>query len=101
MEATGIYYEQVAEYLSALYTVYVINPLKIKEYAKSQFKPYQNRQSRFQKLIAEFANRHLDKLTPFRPSENPILYKLVNLLQQLKEQQKETQNRCIPQKTYT
>jgi len=30
---------------------------------------------------------------PFRPSENPILYKLVNLLQQLKEQQKETQNR--------
>ena len=37
MEATGIYYEQAAEYLSALYTIFVINPLKIKEYAKSQF----------------------------------------------------------------
>ena len=92
MEATGIYYEQAAEYLSALYTVYVINPLKIKEYAKSQFS-HTKTDKADSKLIAEFANRHLDKLTPFRPSENPILYKLVNLLQQLKEQQKVTQNR--------
>ncbi|EER56094.1 transposase [Neisseria flavescens SK114] len=92
MEATGIYYEQAAEYLSALYTVYVINPLKIKEYAKSQFS-HTKTDKADSKLIAEFANRHLDKLTPFRPSENPTLYKLINLLQQLKEQQKETQNR--------
>lgn len=92
MEATGIYYEQAAEYLSALYTVYVINPLKIKEYAKSQFSNTKTDKAD-SKLIAEFANRHLDKLTPFRPSENPTLYKLINLLQQLKEQQKETQNR--------
>ena len=92
MEATGIYYEKAAEYLSALYTVYVINPLKIKEYAKSQFS-HTKTDKADSKLIAEFASRHLDKLTPFRPSENPILYKLVNLLQQLKEQQKETQNR--------
>ena len=92
MEATGIYYEQAAEYLSALYTIFVINPLKIKEYAKSQFS-HTKTDKADSKLIAEFANRHLDKLTPFRPSENPILYKLVNLLQQLKEQQKETQNR--------
>lgn len=92
MEATGIYYEQAAEYLNALYTVYVINPLKIKEYAKSQFS-HTKTDKADSKLIAEFTNRHLDKLTPFRPSENPILYKLVNLLQQLKEQQKETQNR--------
>ncbi|OFR85618.1 transposase [Neisseria sp. HMSC073G10] len=92
MEATGIYYEQAAEYLSALYTVYVINPLKIKEYAKSQFSHTKTDKSD-SKLIAEFANQHLDKLTPFRPSENPTLYKLINLLQQLKEQQKETQNR--------
>ena len=35
MEATGVYYEQAAEYLSAVYTVYVINPLKIKDYAKA------------------------------------------------------------------
>ena len=92
MEATGIYYEPAAEYLSALYTVYVINPLKIKEYAKSQFS-HTKTDKADSKLIAEFANRHLDKLTPFRPSENPTLYKLINLLQQLKEQQKETQNR--------
>ena len=92
MEATGIYYEQAAEYLSALYTVYVINPLKIKEYAKSQFSNTKTDKAD-SKLIAEFASRHLDKLTSFRPSENPILYKLINLLQQLKEQQKETQNR--------
>ncbi len=92
MEATGIYYEQAAEYLSALYTIFVINPLKIKEYAKSQFS-HTKTDKADSKLIAEFANRHLDKLTPFRPSENPILYKLINLLQQLKEQQKETQNR--------
>lgn len=92
MEATGIYYEQAAEYLSALYTIFVINPLKIKEYAKSQFSNAKTDKAD-SKLIAEFANRHLDKLTPFRPSENPTLYKLINLLQQLKEQQKETQNR--------
>ena len=92
MEATGVYYEQAAEYLSVLYTVYVINPLKIKEYAKSQFS-HTKTDKADSKLIAEFANRHLDKLTSFRPSENPTLYKLINLLQQLKEQQKETQNR--------
>ena len=92
MEATGIYYEQAAEYLSVLYTIFVINPLKIKEYAKSQFS-HTKTDKADSKLIAEFTNRHLDKLTPFRPSENPILYKLINLLQQLKEQQKETQNR--------
>ncbi|OFR84801.1 transposase [Neisseria sp. HMSC073G10] len=92
MEATGIYYEQAAEYLSALYTIFVINPLKIKEYAKSQFS-HTKTDKADSKLIAEFANRHLDKLTPFRPSENPTLYKLINLLQQLKEHQKETQNR--------
>lgn len=92
MEATGIYYEQAAEYLSALYTIFVINPLKIKEYAKSQFS-HTKTDKADSKLIAEFANRHLDKLTSFRSSENPILYKLVNLLQQLKEQQKETLNR--------
>ena len=92
MEATGIYYEKASEYLSALYTVYVINPLKIKEYAKSQFS-HTKTDKADSKLIAEFAGRHLDKLTPFRPSENPTLCKLINLLQQLKEQQKETQNR--------
>lgn len=39
MEATGIYYEQAAKCLSVstLYTVFIINPLKIRDYAKSRF----------------------------------------------------------------
>lgn len=36
MEATGIYYEKAADMLSSYYTVYVINPLKIKDYGKKQ-----------------------------------------------------------------
>ncbi|CWO42342.1 invertase related gene 7%2C phage associated protein [Neisseria meningitidis] len=35
MEATGIYYEKAADMLSSYYTVYVINPLKIKDYGHS------------------------------------------------------------------
>lgn len=39
MEATRIYYEQAAKCLSVstLYTVFIINPLKIRDYAKSRF----------------------------------------------------------------
>lgn len=92
MEATGIYYEAAAEYLSAIHTVFVINPLKIKDYAKSQFS-HTKTDKADSKLIAEYAKRHLDKLTPFKPSENPTLYKMINLLQQLKQQQNESQNR--------
>lgn len=92
MEATGIYYEAAAEYLSAIHTVFVINPLKIKDYAKSQFS-HTKTDKADSKLIAEYTKRHLDKLTPFRPSKNPTLYKMINLLQQLKQQQNETRNR--------
>lgn len=92
MEATGIYYEAAASYLSAVFTVFVINPLKIKDYAKSQFS-HTKTDKADSKLIADYTKRHLDKLVPFRPSENPILYKMINLLQQLKCQQNESQNR--------
>lgn len=92
MEATGVYYEAAASYLSAVYTVFVINPLKIKDYAKSQFS-HTKTDKADSKLIAEYVKRHLDKITPFRPSENPTLYKMINLLQQLKQQQNETRNR--------
>lgn len=92
MEATGIYYEDAAEYLSTVYTIFVINPLKIKDYAKSQFS-HTKTDKADSKLIAEYAKRHSDKLTPFRPSENPNLYKMINLLQQLKQQQNESRNR--------
>lgn len=92
MEATGIYYEAAADYFSAIYPVFVINPLKIKDYAKSQFS-HTKTDKADSKLIAEYAKRHLDKLTSFKPSENPTLYKLISLLQQLKQQQNESQNR--------
>ena len=92
MEATGIYYEEAADYFSAIYQVFVINPLKIKEYSKSQFS-HTKTDKADSRLIAEYTKRHLDKLTPFKPSENPTLYKLISLLQQLKQQQNESQNR--------
>ena len=92
MEATGIYYEATADYFSSIYPVFVINPLKIKDYAKSQFS-HTKTDKADSKLIAEYTKRHLDKLTPFRQSENPTLYKLISLLQQLKQQQNESQNR--------
>ena len=37
MEATGIYYETLANHLSQYHQVYVINPLKIKNYSKAFF----------------------------------------------------------------
>lgn len=38
MEATGIYYEQAAKCLSvSTLSVFIINPLKIRDYAKSRF----------------------------------------------------------------
>ena len=92
MEATGIYYEEAADYFSAIYQVFVINPLKIKDYSKSQFS-HTKTDKADSRLIAEYTKRHLDKLTPFKPSENPTLYKLISLLQQLKQQQNESQNR--------
>jgi transposase len=92
MEATGIYYEEAADYFSTIYQVFVINPLKIKEYSKSQFS-HTKTDKADSRLIAEYTKRHLDKLTPFKPSENPTLYKLISLLQQLKQQQNESQNR--------
>ncbi|HFC2847118.1 TPA: transposase [Neisseria gonorrhoeae] len=38
MEATGSYYEEVADYFAQYYSVYVVNPLKISKYAESRFK---------------------------------------------------------------
>ncbi|EMT2775688.1 transposase, partial [Neisseria gonorrhoeae] len=38
MEATGNYYEEVADYFAQYYSVYVVNPLKISKYAESRFK---------------------------------------------------------------
>ena len=63
MEATGIYYEEAAGYFSAIYQVFVINPLKIKEYSKSQFshtktdKADSRLPAAFRRLCVETASR--------------------------------------------
>lgn len=94
MEATGIYYESAASELSRKYSIYVINPLKIKEYAKSRLK-HTKTDKADAALIADYAKRHHDIMQPYTPptAENRYLSKLISLLQQLKEQLKEAKNR--------
>ena len=87
MEATGIYYEAAAENLSETHTVYVINPLKIKDYGKSQFNRTKTDKAD-SNLIAEYTKRHADKIIPYSKPKNRYLQKLINLKQQLKDHQK-------------
>lgn len=67
MEATGIYYKTAAEYLSNYYDVYVINPLKIKKYAEANFVRTKTDKADA-RLIADYAQRHLDKLHLYTPA---------------------------------
>lgn len=53
MEATGIYYEAIADYLSDYYTLSVVNPLKIKKYSEAVFARTKN-DKQDAKLIADF-----------------------------------------------
>lgn len=92
MEATGIYYEVAAEQLSETHTVYVINPLKIKDYGKSQFNRTKTDKAD-SNLIAEYTKRHADKIIPYSKPKNRYLQKLINLKQQLKDHQKQIKNR--------
>ena len=92
MEATGIYYEAAAEKLSETHNVYVINPLKIKDYGKSQFNRTKTDKAD-SNLIAEYTKRHADKIIPYSKPKNRYLQKLINLKQQLKEHQKQIKNR--------
>lgn len=84
MEATGIYYETIANYLSQKYDVIVINPLKIKEYGKSLFNRTKTDKADA-KLIAEYAYRHHDKLDFYTApqSHQYQLNKLIALYSQL------------------
>ncbi|ENV8606125.1 transposase, partial [Neisseria gonorrhoeae] len=53
MEATGSYYEEVADYFAQYYSVYVVNPLKISKYAESRFKRTKT-DKQDAKLIAQY-----------------------------------------------
>ena len=94
MEATGIYYEKAADYLSRYYPVYVVNPLKIKDYARSQFS-HTKTDKADAALIADYAKRHLDKLDQYQAPDDDSkrLHKLLALRHQLKCQLKQTKNR--------
>ena len=92
MEATGIYYEQAADYLSRHAPVYVINPLKIKEYAKSVF-CHTKTDRADSALIADYAKRHSDRLNTYTIPHDRQLQRLINLQLQLKEQIKQAKNR--------
>jgi len=94
MEATGVYYEIIANYLSQFYTVLVINPLKIKNYSKSLFKRTKTDKADA-KLIAEYTLRHFDTLDIYqKPTQNQYrLQKLITLYYQLNLQITQEKNR--------
>lgn len=92
MEATGIYYEKAADMLSSYYTVYVINPLKIKDYRKSRFNRTKTDKAD-SNLIADYIKRHQDTLIPYQIPKNKALQKLINLKNQLQQHQKQIKNR--------
>lgn len=92
MEATGIYYEKAADMLSSYYTVYVINPLKIKDYGKSRFNRTKTDKAD-SNLIADYIKRHQDTLIPYQIPKNKALQKLINLKNQLQQHQKQIKNR--------
>ncbi|HEZ5432639.1 TPA: IS110 family transposase [Neisseria meningitidis] len=92
MEATGIYYEKAADMLSSYYTVYVINPLKIKDYEKSRFNRTKTDKAD-SNLIADYIKRHQDTLIPYQIPKNKALQKLINLKNQLHQHQKQIKNR--------
>lgn len=92
MEATGIHYEKAADMLSSYYTVYVINPLKIKDYGKSRFNRTKTDKAD-SNLIADYIKRHQDTLIPYQIPKNKALQKLINLKNQLHQHQKQIKNR--------
>lgn len=77
MEATGIYYEAAANYFAQYYTVYVVNPLKIKKHAEKVFSRTKTDKADAA-LIADYGKRFLDVLIPYRQPEK-VEYRLGKL----------------------
>ena len=93
MEATGIYYENAANYFVEYYDVYVVNPLKIKRHAQKTFSRTKTDKADA-KMIADYGSRFLDKLIKYhKPTEIQYALKNFNLLiRQLKEEIKRHKN---------
>lgn len=95
MEATGNYFEDVADYLCLHYKVSVINPYKISEYGKSRFHRTKT-DKQDAKLIAEYCHTAMPKDLPERKQVNGSHYRLKRVLalcEQLKEQRTAQKNR--------
>lgn len=94
MEATGVYYQTVADYFANLYAVYVVNPLKIHEYAKSHFVRTKTDKADA-RLIADYGKRHLDKLHKYEKPHHiqTELQNLNALYRQIKAQITQNKNR--------
>ena len=94
MEATGIYYETLANHLSQYHQVYVINPLKIKNYSKAFFNRTKTDKADA-RLIAEYTKRHLDKLDGYHAPEADQyrLHKLIAAKEQIMLQSRQAKNR--------
>lgn len=95
MEATGIYYEQFADYLFHHgYCVKVVNPLKIKWFAKSEFNRTKT-DKQDAKMIADYCQNNAHKIHDYQ-APTPEQYKikrLISYLSQLVQQQTALKNR--------
>ena len=95
VEATGNYFEDVADYIGQFYKVSVINPYKISEYGKSRF--YRTKTDKQDaKLIAEYCHTAMAKDLPIRMKISHSHYRLKRVLalyEQLKTQKTAQKNR--------
>lgn len=94
MEATGNYYEDFADWLSAKgYQISVVNPLKIKDYAKSKFSRTKT-DKQDAKLIAQYCQEHQPKADYKVPTEQQYQIKrLISHIKQLNQQKTSLKNR--------
>lgn len=95
MEATGHYYERFADYLYHHgVKVKVVNPLKIKWYAKSEFKRTKT-DKQDAKLIADYCEEKSHKLHDYKAptAEQYKIKRLISYLSQLVQQRTALKNR--------
>ncbi|QBK54884.1 hypothetical protein TFGB2_01753 [Neisseria gonorrhoeae] len=78
MEATGSYYEEVADYFAQYYSVYVVNPLKISKYAESRFKRTKT-DKQDAKLIAQYCRSAKESELVKRQKPTDEQYRLLRM----------------------
>lgn len=86
-EATGTYYEELAEYLYSRYTITVENPRKIKGYAIAELQRSKI-DTQDAKLIAQYCQDRKHKLKAWQPpaKEQKQLQEIARYLDYLKQQ---------------